>query len=630
MLSVFQHQSPITFGLKHLIPNRAITVSNYGISNGQTFSEDLRNFAGKKNPMVRDTLIRLSRDNNFNLEDLYAEISDELSVCVFESSKGKTVSKVLLIETKKPEKWIATFNKVAAKLSIDTIFFERYAQYEIREVPVFKFPEKMFWPLVTGFRQSFYTSIGNVIVVADNLEELKDFLDDIEAEDTWGKSVAQNKFLESTLLESNFSLYINSSRSWNVISQHLQPRWQYFVRENLALLQSLKMSSLQFSHLNNSYYTNALFTYKPFNASRKTPESSSNKTVTSFDRGILNIHTVRSHINRSNEILLQDSLNDLSLISAEGKILWKLPIGDRIVSEVSQIDFYNNGKLQYLFSTTNAIHVIDRLGNYVDPYPVQLNSVEIEFLSVIDYDNSKKYRILLADKKGKLWMYDKEGRLLEGWQPKDVGAGLAMVPRHYRIKGKDYLLAVRTDGQVYLMNRRGEDLRKFPLNSESIPSGDCYLEVGNTVANTYFVIVSRDGFRIKFNVEGKIQSREALLKTSVSSVFSLVNAKSSKSYLILQQDGRQLSLADESGRKIVIANLSGIKPSDIRYFNFGGGKMFIVLKDKTQGFSYVYDGEGNLLTTPPLESTLVEIRASNSDQPNVFFVQGKSLIIQPL
>jgi WD40 repeat protein len=390
------------------------------------------------------------------------------------------------------------------------------------------------------------------------------------------------------------------------------------------------MSSIQFSHLNNSYYTNALFTYRPFSASGKAPETPSNKTITSFDRDILSIYTVRSHVNRTNEILLQDSLNDLNLISADGKILWKLPISDRIVSDVNQIDFFNNGKLQYLFSTANAIHIIDRLGNYVNPYPVHLSSVEIEFLSLIDYDNSKKYRILLADKKGKLWMYDKEGKLLDGWQPKDTGGELAMPPRHYRIKGRDYILAVRKDGQVYLVNRRGEDLRKFPLNSESVPSGDCYLEIGTTAANTYFVIISRDGFRIKFNVEGKIQSREALLKTSVTSVFSLVRERANKSYLILQQDGRQLSLTDETGRKIITANLSGIKPSDVRFFDFGGSKMFIVITDKAQGFSYVYDGDGNLLTTPPLESTLVEIRVNNSDQPHVFFVQGRSLIMQPL
>jgi hypothetical protein len=629
MLSVFQHQSPVTFGLKHLIPNRTLAVSSYGISDGTAFLKDLSSFTAKRNPALRDTLVRLSKANKLDIENLYPQIADEISVCSFESPKGKTVSKILLVETKNAEKWIATFNKIAAKLSVDTIFYERYADYEIREVPIFRFPEKLFWPLVKGFNQTFFSSIGNIIIISEDMAELKRFLDDIEAEDTWGKSVAQNKFLESTLLESNFSLYVNPSRSWNLISQQLQPRWQYFLRENLPVLQAIQMSAIQFSHLNNSYYTNILFTYKSVAVSEKSPGTASDKTVATFEKGILNIHPVRSHVNRGNEILLQDSLNDLSLLSSDGKVLWKIAIGDKIVSEVNQIDFFNNGKLQYLFATSKAIHIIDRLGNYVDPYPVYLSSVEISYLSIIDYDNSKKYRFLVADQNGKLWMYDKEGRSLEGWQPKEIGGNVAMAPRHYRIKGKDYLLAVRTDGQVYLMNRRGENLKKFPLNSEAVPAGDCYLEAGNTLANTYFVIVSRDGFRIKFTVEGKVQSREALLKTAVSSVFSLVNEKSGKSYIVLQQDGRQLTLTGESGKKILSAGISGLTSTDVKYFDFGGGKEFFVLNDRTQGVSYVYDGDGNLITTPPIVSTAVEIRSYNSDQFKIFYVQGRSLIIQP-
>ncbi|MBT1697881.1 hypothetical protein KK083_13395 [Fulvivirgaceae bacterium PWU4] len=629
MLSAFRHQSPVSFGLKHVVSNRTIAVSSYGISDGAAFYGDLQKFVKQKNRALSDTLLKLSSTHNLKLENLYKLISDEFSVCFLESLKGRKLSRILLVESKQPEQWLQTLNTVSEKLSVDTVFFERYSQYEIREVPVFRFSEKLLWPFVSGFDQNFYTSVGQVIIIADNLEELKRFLDDIEAEDTWGKSVSQNRFLESTLLESNVSLYFNPAKAWNVLSADLQPRWSNFVRDNQPLLQSLQMSSIQFSHLNNSFYTNALFTYKPFVATAK-PEKGGDKFITNFQQGISSLHAVRSHVNRSNEILIQDSLNDLSLLSSEGKLFWKVPIGDRIISDVTQIDFFNNGKLQYFFSTSSAIHIIDRLGNYVDPYPLHLPTADIEHVSVIDYDNSKRYRILIADKKGKLMMYDKSGALLEGWNPKDVGGSLAMPPRHHRIKGKDYILAVRKDGQVFLMNRRGENLKKFPLNLEAIPSGDYALEVGSTISDTYFVLVSRDGFKIRFTVEGKLQGRETLLKTSVTSNFSLIGEKSNKSYLILQQDGKQLTIADESGKRILSNNIVGLSPSDIKYFDFGAGNAFIGLIDRTQGLSYIYDSRGNLLTEPPLESTAIEVRPINSEQFRVFFIHGKSLVIQPL
>jgi hypothetical protein len=625
LLSVFHHQSPVSFGLKQFIPNRTIAVASYGISDGASFFQDLQKFSIRTKKSKLDSLKKINVDG----EKLFAAINDEIAVCFFESSRSKDLSKILLIETENIRDWSQSLGQLAQKFSVDTVFYEHYSSYEIREVPVFQFPEKLFYPFVTGFDHCYYTSIGKVLVMGENLEELKNYLDDIEGEDTWGRSVAKNRFLESTLLESNVSLYVNTPRVWNLLAGKMHPRWQSFVTENKRLLQSFQMSSVQFSHLNNSYYTNMLFTYQPFGATVDA-QTNEKRSITRFERPLVNLHAVRSHVNRSNEILVQDSLNDLSLVSSDGKVLWKLPIGDEIISDVTQIDFFNNGKLQYFFSTRSAVHIIDRLGNYVDPYPLHFNSISIEHVSVIDYDNSKKYRILVADDKGLIRMFDKEGKPLLGWEPNDAKGGLAMPPKHYRIKGKDYIIAIRKDGTVYLWTRRGEMIRKFPLATESIPTGDIYLERGTTLANTYFVMISSDGYRIRFNPEGKIQSKETLAKTSVFSTFGLVNEKSGKSYLILQQDEKQLQISDEEARKLFSATFTGITYGDVKYFDFGGGKSFMTIRDKSQGFCYVYDGQGNLLTVPPLEAHSIELRSLTNDQFIMFFIHGNSLIIQPL
>ena len=60
---------------------------------------------------------------------------------------------------------------------------------------------------------------------------------------------------------------------------------------------------------------------------------------------------------------------------------------------------------------------------------------------------------------------------LKDGSPKNIGESLFAPPRHYRIRGKDYIIAIRDDGNVYLMNRRGEVLKNFPLNLNARPSG---------------------------------------------------------------------------------------------------------------------------------------------------------------
>jgi hypothetical protein len=613
-----------------MVTDRTLALHSFGVSDGALFENDLGVFIQANAPAIKDSLLWLEKKTGVDVAALYKNINDEVGLCFLESFKSKKISKVLIIESKNPSVILNSFGRISEKLSIDTVFFERYGDYEINEVPVFRFPEKLFWPLVTGFNQSFYTSSGNFIFIADDVDELKKFLNDIDEDDTWGKSVSYNKFLETTLLESNISIYINTPKVWNLLALNLQPKWKQFVKENQPLLQSLQLGAIQFSHLNNSYYTNVSLNYKPLAGAQNTGNKKTERFVTNFNAGILGVYTVKSHVSRGNELLVQDSINDLSLVSGEGNFLWKIPIGDHITSDVSQVDFYGNGKLQYFFSTRNALHVIDRLGNYVEPYPIFLSGGDIQHASVIDYDHSKKYRFLVADAAGKLRMYDKTGNNLEGWNPKDIGGVLAMPPSHHRIKGKDYVIAIRKDGTVHLMNRRGEDLRNFPLKLDAQLEGDYFLEKGNTIADTYFVVVSNDGYRIKFTIDGKIQSKETLLKTSVNSQFGLISEESNRSYLIRQQDSRQFNLTDEGGKKFILNDFVGANKVHVSYHDFGSGKVYVSITDLAQGHSYIYDGSGNLLTSPPVESSFLEIGILNSDEIRLFIVHDRSLTIEPL
>ena len=107
---------------------------------------------------------------------------------------------------------------------------------------------------------------------------------------------------------------------------------------------------------------------------------------------------------------MQDSSHNLYLLSKNLKTLWKEPIGDKIIDEVRQLDFYANGKLQLFFATGNGMHIIDRLGRYVEGYPKSLDvGNKIEFSQLVDYDRSKRYRYLITEEKGDLWLTDKMG-----------------------------------------------------------------------------------------------------------------------------------------------------------------------------------------------------------------------------
>ena len=390
------------------------------------------------------------------------------------------------------------------------------------------------------------------------------------------------------------------------------------------------MGAIQMSHLNNSYYTNITWRFADKVDPKKEIKERGDKIITTFNQGIYKFFTVRNHYTKQDEVLVQDSSRAVSLISSEGKTLWKVQLNDFIRGDISQIDFFNNGKLQLFFATPGELHLIDRLGNYVKNYPLTIKEKDIEFTSIIDYDHSKKYRFLVTGKTGKLWMFDKEGKNLEGWTPKAVEGSLFTAPQHHRIRGKDYIIDAREDGVVYLINRRGETLKNFPLDLDARPTGDYFLETGSSVSSTNFVLISRDGFRIKFNLEVKVQSRETLIKTTPDALFLLAKELNDRSYVIVRQENKALTIFDENLKEIINSDFIGKNVTDVRFFDFGGGKKCITLTDRSQDLSYVYDAQGNLNSSLPIESNGITLRPSGGEKPRSFSSLGRALTIQPL
>lgn len=626
-LSVFNDQTPTSYDLKQYVSNRTVLMATYGISDGAKFGERMSDYPLRKS--LEDTLKKINTSLKFKSGELYKVIDNEVGVCYLESG-GRQLSKILIVESSQPEIWLDALNGLSEKLSVDTVFYEQYADYDIKEVPLFKFPEKILWPFVTGFEHCYYTFSGKYIIMGDDLEELKLFLDDIVKEDTWGKSVAQNKFLESALLESNMGLYVNTSLALNVLYGTVNQRWKQYLTENKRLLSSLGMGAIQFSNLNESFYTNVLWQFKEPDRGQLRSKPV-NSTLTSLNHGIMSPpYIVRSHVDKSDEVLLQDSSHQIYLVAQDGKVLWSLMVNGPIKGNVDQIDYFKNGKIQYLFATPGTVHIIDRLGNYIDGFPLEVTAKEIEYVSVIDYDHSKNYRFLIAERSGKLWMYDKNGINLDGWAPGSAGGSLLTYARHHRIRGRDYIVAIRKDGKVYAFNRRGELLKAFPLDLNARPAGEYFLESGNSLANTSFVVVSRDGFRIKFNLEGKIVSRETLIKTAIESQFSLITDKNRRSYVMVRRDNKRIDILDQQGKDFIANEFVGSNSVEVQYFDFGAGKVFYVITDFVQDLSFIYDAQGNLISYPPVESYAISLKPSESNQVLMYFTYGKSLAIKPL
>jgi len=210
---------------------------------------------------------------------------------------------------------------------------------------------------------------------------------------------------------------------------------------------------LQFTAEGEMYYSNLSIVYgetKELTLARTVWESKLDSTV------IMKPTLVTNHYSQEKEILIQDAANTLSLLNTTGRVLWSIQTDGAILSDIHQVDYYDNGKLQYLFNTRNSIHLVDRNGNYVERYPVKLRDDATNGVDLFDYDNDRQYRMFLACRDRKVYAYDLEGNIVPGWVFEKSEETVTRPVQHFRLGDKDYLVfadAIR----AYILDRRGNE-----------------------------------------------------------------------------------------------------------------------------------------------------------------------------
>lgn len=208
-----------------------------------------------------------------------------------------------------------------------------------------------------------------------------------------------------------------------------------------------------------------------------------------------------NHNTGAKEIVVQDDRNNLYLINAAGRILWKIQTEERILGNIYMIDFYRNGKYQILFAGKNNLYIFDRNGNPVERYPVKLRSPASGPPALFDYDNNRNYRILIPGEDRLIYAYDKHGNVIKGWKPFRTNGIVTSEIKFFRISGKDYIVAA-DDKSVYFLDRTGNVRLK---TSEPVTcAGGSEIRLNN-LAEPSLVFTSTEGTLQFVSFDGKVR-----------------------------------------------------------------------------------------------------------------------------
>ncbi|HHP7241791.1 MAG TPA: hypothetical protein ACFCUD_08960 [Cyclobacteriaceae bacterium] len=550
----------------------------------------------------------LKKEYDFLINDFITLVDDQFGVATLETFHGSASKKIAYIKSKDITELLKQFNNLSARVTNktnDSIYFENYEYTRIGQIDIESFPYMLLGPAGKGFKTSFFSAIDNYIVITNSIQTMKDLIDDIKNENTWGKVLSINNFLVQTNQEPNLGLIVSYEHIINFLNEKLNKKWNGYLKNNHQAFRNLPYLALQFSNVDNKYYTNLLIQTKE---KQTLPSIVSGKNFITMDTAgfryelISKPHIFRNPASGKFNYLLQDSSFILHLIDENFNKVWSDSIGEKIISDIERIDYRDNGEADYVFITKDALYVFNQNGNLIEDFP-QTFDYQAAFFSVVDYDRSKKYRFMISDTEGNIYLYDKKMKNLDGWKPRELTGSLAIPPRHVRIRNRDCMIGLQKNGIINIMNRRSVAFDGFPIDLKSGLSSPLFIEIGSSINDSRMTTITDNGEIIQLNLSGQITKREQRYKPSTDTRFKLIKATGQNDYIIARQDFNRLTFLDRSGEVIFEKDYISSEPLIYQYYNFGGSKKVYIVIDPTQSFAYVYDVEGNLLSSRPLETS---------------------------
>ena len=173
----------------------------------------------------------------------------------------------------------------------------------------------------------------------------------------------------------------------------------------------------------------------------------------------------------------------LCLQEEGGKGLWGVPFDAPICGCAQTVDYFANGKLQILFASGSKLHLIDRLGRFVNPFPVDLGKTILLGPDVYDFSGNRKYNVMILHTDNTIEMYNLQGRRPQQWKTITSAETIKGLPERIRVGGSSFWV-VRTSIQTLIFGFYGGDPltvfsgdRMIRPDSEVVPSGDNAVEV---------------------------------------------------------------------------------------------------------------------------------------------------------
>ena len=605
-LSVFHGQNPVRFQADQILPQNTSFYTSYSFSDKSLFFKNLeRYFSHSNNYYKRETRIKkIEKGFRINFENTFQQFVKDEVIVATTSIPTETDKKTTLFI-------LNTTGKSNAKTQLNNLLnaYSKQKGIELNSLKsvfkvdvetqftVYKFPYPSFpgiWlgkPFGTADAK-FAAFYKNFLVFSNTEKGLQNYLYNMVLEASLAKDIRYSKFKRNIARRANINSYININRIFSLkkdifnaeLSKEFEkykPTLQKFQAVNWQVICEKEIS------FNSIYFS---FNQNTEEEAKTTWQSSLSNKIISKPQLVIN-H--RDGGNR--EIILQDEQNNIYQITKEGRVRWTVALPETVLSKIHQIDYYQNGRLQYLFNTKSKLYLVDRNGNNVAHFPIKFRSPATNGVSVFDYDNNRKYRYFVACENKKIYAYNNEGKIITGWNFKQTDYNVTTPIQHFRVNSKDYIV-FKDQSRIYIQDRKGETriqtLAKFENSKNPL--------VLNLNGTPKIVATNKTGkvFYIYFN--GEFAEKETG-SFSENHFFTVADLSRNGILDFVFIDGNELKVINEKGKKLFSKKFK----TDIQHYpniySFSSKTKKIGIVESAVNRIYLFDSAGKLHEGFPLQ-----------------------------
>jgi hypothetical protein len=570
-LAAFAGQEPQRTEVQSVLPAGTVLFTSYALSNFSLWLEQFdkqQQKTGSGNAR-REALDKLRSNWQFDPEkDIGSWLGNEVTLALLPNADGSTEPVALLSSSS-----TGLSRESLARLSSDTE--ADTSGNRITTLRADGILPAVFGPLFGSLNSCSYTIIQQYVVFARSPEILQRVAAANESGKTLARDPSYTGFASNLGEEATIAVYAAGGRCSDLLRSKAGNEFAGVLRANVLLLDKFDGVMLRFSATEqNLFFTSAQLRHNP-----QSKQTLSSLWETALDTTVsMRPQLLINHNTGGLDVFVQDDANTIYLISSTGKIFWKRNIGEKILGEVQQVDALKNGKLQISFATASSLHVIDRNGNNLAPFPLKLAAKASSPLRVMDYDNDRNYRLLIACTDKRVYNYTIKGEKVEGWKFAPATDVIVTSAQHCAVGGKDYIVFADRSGRVYVCDRQGG----IRINlKEQLPSPlEAFtLEPGRDLAQTRLVTADTLGNVIRLSLSGNLERLHVSdFDSRPEFSYGDANGDGSREYIFTQ--GKRLQVFDQSKKLMLSQSFDGELSGKAQVFNFGSSNVRIVVNSR--------------------------------------------------